>query len=331
MNLSNTAINKIGDIIRQGKDATQYDEAVEKLNAWREAHGRLMDEYYDKCVKITQTESTNNIIVAQRLKRLPTIIDKLNRFENMSLSRMQDIAGVRLIVRDMKQLSQIENRLKRWRYLDRISHDYINEPKEDGYRSKHYIFKKDGMFVEIQLRTQVQHIWATSVETIDVFRGSSMKTNKEQSYWYDFFRQTSSAFAIAEGTPPIKDYKNTSLSEMCVIIEETMKKHKINQSLQAIEISRQAKNMVKDAYYLVLDLNFTNKVCKISSFKENDYDLAVKKYQKLEQTMKKNNSIVLVSVNDIRKLDDAYPNYFLNLRYFNELVKYLLEKNSKKD
>ena len=189
------------------------------------------------------------------------------------------------------------------------------------------------MFVEIQLRTQLQHAWATSVETVDIFRGSSMKTGKEQTYWYEFFKQASSAFAIVEGTPPISEYTNTSLSEMCNIIEASMAQHKIGQSLQAIEISKRAKdiaNTVRGAYYLVLDLDFVKKICKISSFKENDYNLAVEHYQKLEQTIKKNNSIVLVSVNDINSLDNAYPNYFLNLRYFNDSIKYLLEKNHKK-
>lgn len=39
------------------------------------------------------------------------------------------------------------------------------------FATKHFIFEKNGMSVEIQLRTQFQHIWATSVETIDIFRG----------------------------------------------------------------------------------------------------------------------------------------------------------------
>ncbi len=332
MDLSNSAINRIGDIIRQGSNAARYDEAIETLNAWRESHGELMDEYYEKCVRLTQSNSTKNIIVAQRLKRLPTIVDKLNRFKGMKLARMQDVAGVRLIVRDMEQLSQIEKHLRRWRHLMWVR-DYIGNPKIDGYRGKHFIFKKNGMYVEVQLRTQVQHIWATSVETVDVFRGSSIKTNGSSTYWRDFFRQTSSALAIAERAVMVKGFENMSLKETCEVIGETMRKHKIGQSLQAIEISGQTyvmMNRTRDAYYLVLDLDFKKKVCRISSFKENEYNLAVEEYKKLEHNMKRNNSIVLVSVSDMKKLNDAYPNYFLNLRYFNELIGFLLEKNKKR-
>ena len=164
--MSNTALNKIGDIIRAQRHDSDYKNAVEELNNWREAHGAILDSYYDKCVKLSKKIDKNDIIVAQRLKRLPTIISKLNRFENMRLSSMQDIAGVRIIASDMKQLSAIEKRILRWRHLIRAK-DYIGNPKNSGYRGKHFIFEENGMFTEIQLRTQFQHIWATSVETID--------------------------------------------------------------------------------------------------------------------------------------------------------------------
>lgn len=331
--MSNTAINKVGNVIRRGKDEPGYEDAVKTLNAWRESHIHLMDEFYDRCVRIMLTnESTRNIIVAQRLKRLPTIIGKLNRFKTMRLSSMQDIAGVRMIVRDMEQLAQVEKIIRGWREPLKVR-DYIKNPKDDGYRCRHFIFKKDGMCVEIQLRTQIQHIWATSVETVDVFRGSSMKFGRDRTYWRDFFRQTSSAFAIAEGEKPVREYSKKNLSEICSIIEMTMKKHKINQSLHAIEIAKMIsadEHIDKDAYYLVLDLDFDKKTCYVSGYKESDYDMAVLEYQSLEKNLEKNKSVVLIVVSDIKRLNDAYPNYFLNLRFFNELVKFMLEKNKKR-
>ncbi|MBR0242638.1 RelA/SpoT domain-containing protein [Candidatus Saccharibacteria bacterium] len=333
MNLSNTAINKIGDTIRRGIKDVEYEDSVDALNVWREAHVKLMDEYYDKCVRIMLTdESTRNIIVAQRLKRLPTIIGKLNRFKTMRLSSMQDIAGVRMIVRDMDQLAEVEKIIRKWKNFERVR-DYINDPKSDGYRCKHFIFKKDGMYVEIQLRTQMQHIWATSVETVDIFRSSSMKFGGGETYWRDFFRQTSSAFAIAEGTNPVRCYSGKSLNEICTLLKETMDEHRIGQSLNAIEITKLIsvdEHIEKNAYYLVLDLDFNKKTCYVASFKEPEYDLAVREYQTLERKLDQGKSVVLVSVSDIKRLDEAYPNYFLNLRFFNESIKFMLEMNKKR-
>lgn len=36
-------------------------------------------------------------LLAQRLKRMPSIIDKQKRFDSLELSRMQDVAGLRIV------------------------------------------------------------------------------------------------------------------------------------------------------------------------------------------------------------------------------------------
>ena len=141
MVISNSQLNKIGNIIRSDQKNPEYDKAIAILNDWREAHGPILDKYYDECVKLSQKIDKNNILVAQRLKRLPTIIGKLNRFKTMRLASMQDIAGVRIIVSDMEQLALIEKHLRRWKNLHDVD-DYITRPKNSGYRGKHFIFRR---------------------------------------------------------------------------------------------------------------------------------------------------------------------------------------------
>lgn len=329
--MSNTALNKIGDIIRDQRHDSDYKNAVEALNNWREAHGAILDSYYDKCVKLSKKIDKNDIIVAQRLKRLPTIIGKLNRFENMRLSSMQDIAGVRIIASDMKQLSAIEKRILRWRHLIRTK-DYIDNPKDSGYRGKHFIFEKNGIFTEIQLRTQFQHIWATSVETIDILRGTSLKEKDDNSYWHDFFCQVSSIFAIAEGTPAISVYNKSGIAELCDLLQKNMDAHQIKKKIVGYALTEPiANNMkAKKAYYIVVTLNFKEKEASVKSFKESEYHLAFEEYKTREQNNPQTEQTVLIALNQINKIREAYPNYFMNLSNFLSIIDFVLAKNKKK-
>ena len=49
--------------------------------------------------------------------------------------------------------------------------------------------KKDynGLLVEIQIRSKLQHLWATAVETVDFFTSQTIKSNQGQKEWVTFF------------------------------------------------------------------------------------------------------------------------------------------------
>jgi hypothetical protein len=53
--------------------------------------------------------------------------------------------------------------------------DYVEHPKPDGYRAKHLVAIKDGMRIEVQLRTAPQHAWAELVERLDRRLGTRAK------------------------------------------------------------------------------------------------------------------------------------------------------------
>lgn len=329
---SHKAINRIGDIIRQEKQDKEYDSAITELNRWREAHGAPMNFYYDQCNNIIK-KVHKDIIVAQRLKRLPTIINKLQRFDKMRLSSMQDVAGVRIIVRDMDQLGIVERELLNLPGLKRVK-DRIKTPKEDGYRGKHFIFKKDDMYVEIQLRTHLQHLWATSVETLDIFTGKSMKTNPSEDYWGTFFQLTSSTFASAENTPALKIHQNLPTEEVYKNLQQIITRHSILNQVRAYSythIIREGK--VRGAYYAVMTLDFSDPNCRtalVGYFSKDDYGKAFEEYSQTERDAEKPGNTVLVSVNDIKKLREAYPNYFTDLREFivriNDILDFLHKK-----
>ena len=62
-----------------------------------------------------------------------------------------------------------------------------------------------GLQIEIQLRSRLQHQWATAVETVGTFIGDELKSNRGDQGWLRFFALMSSAIALSERTPLVPD------------------------------------------------------------------------------------------------------------------------------
>ena len=74
-------------------------------------------------------------------------IDKLSREPKMSLDRMHDIDGLRVILKSIEEVEKIKNIYLSGNdffkhQLIKEPYDYINEPnKKSGYRGIHLIYK----------------------------------------------------------------------------------------------------------------------------------------------------------------------------------------------
>jgi ppGpp synthetase/RelA/SpoT-type nucleotidyltranferase len=186
-------IDRSGDAIITNPEALEFfnflvDPKFEKARAivenWRSSHAYPMQIIRNNLVNRAR-KYDNHAIVAQRLKRFSSIADKLLREPHMKLSQMQDIGGCRAIVSTAKQVeSVVKFHLDAWtknphrHELHRFK-DYISSPKRSGYRSVHLIYKfksansdhmaHNGQRIEIQIRSRMQHVWATAVEIVGAF------------------------------------------------------------------------------------------------------------------------------------------------------------------
>src|SRR3989344_2069575 len=142
-------LNKAGQILKSEKSSDEeVVKATEVLNNWRAIHSYPLHIFQMTLKNISQRCDKSSLI-AQRLKRATSIINKLRRkYEGrnptMNLSQMQDIAGCRSIVKDVKIAKEIydEYYLKGNLKHKRVGKkDYITYPKEDGYRSLHIIYE----------------------------------------------------------------------------------------------------------------------------------------------------------------------------------------------
>ncbi len=184
---SKSRVNRAGENVRKD-NATSQDLLV--IDEWRAAHRGVLNTF--QAILRNRTRGTG-ITVAQRHKRKRTIFDKLHRFPGMQLARMDDVAGFRLIFKQLKGLNDFRAafhraHFKHKRRNDLDKYDYIKHPKETGYRGIHDVYEYDvnsaigqnlaGLNVEIQYRTLVQHAWATAVEVIGFITESQPKFQK---------------------------------------------------------------------------------------------------------------------------------------------------------
>jgi hypothetical protein len=165
------------------------DAALTVINNWRSSHAFPLNTF-QVGLRTKARQVDENALVAQRIKRLSSIEYKLERFPTMNMSQMQDIGGCRAVVSNVahvRALLEVYQKSSLKHKLMRIDH-YIDHPQVSGYRGVHLIYRYfsdrkttyNGLQIEIQLRSQLQHAWATAVETVqDEFIPANLVVDKE--------------------------------------------------------------------------------------------------------------------------------------------------------
>lgn len=102
-------VNKAGDFLAKNSiGSNKYNSSLELAEGWRACHAYPLNTFNVNLRRNIKKVSGGSI-VAQRLKRMPTIIDKLKRYHAMKLTTMQDIGGVRAIVNNTKDVYELVN------------------------------------------------------------------------------------------------------------------------------------------------------------------------------------------------------------------------------
>ncbi len=190
--------------------------ALDIAGNWRSSHGYPL--HVVKTLLRNRAKAVDTgALVAQRLKRMPSIITKLQRFHAMQLSTMQDLGGCRAVLRRVHNVDRLVEVYEGNPTSAAVlvgKKDYIAAPKLDGYRSVHLIYEYQGKSqggafcgqkIEIQIRSRLQHAWATALETIDTFTNEALKTGFGSDVWKRFFALVATAMALAEKRAIVPD------------------------------------------------------------------------------------------------------------------------------
>ena len=323
-------VNRAGEILSNLASNSDADQAWADLVLanWRACHGYPINTF-QALLRLRLKKIDKSAIVAQRMKRAPSIISKLQRFEGMRLARMQDIGGLRAIVSSVPRVRKLESMYRESKFKHALisSKDYILEPKSDGYRGIHLIYKYanpiapayDGLTLELQLRTRLQHAWATAVETMGTFLGQALKSGQGEQQWRGFFSKASAALAVIEKTPAVPGFENYTAKEIFRAVSEAEKELRVLEKLNgfAIAADKITTERGQGAYHLVA-LNSQDRTVQIRPYSISRLAQANLDYAELEKRTQMGEPVeaVLVSAGPVDALRKAYPNYFLDTQAF---------------
>lgn len=207
---SKTQVDRAGDLLRDyfRDPSTMSDgtlrltpellEAIEIAHHYRSCHEYPLRKV-TMGLRSKVSRESERVIVGQRFKRFPSMIDKLIRMPRMNLSRMQDIGGCRAILADVHEVRAVLRRVrKNWKPPENRFKDYVSNPARSGYRAIHVITERDHRLVEVQLRTPIQHEWAIAVERMGARTGFDLKSGSGPPELLKFFELASEGMAMEE-------------------------------------------------------------------------------------------------------------------------------------
>lgn len=332
---SRSAVNRAARTYMDS-NATDVDRDVALLimNNWRSSH-RFPLNTLQMNLRRRAREVDPDALVAQRIKRLPSIRQKLELRPRMEFARMQDLGGCRAVVTDVEAVETLVDSILNGRHKHQmVRHDdYIEGPRDSGYRGHHLVYKYvgkdthrwDDLSIEIQIRSRLQHAWATTVETVSMFTQQSLKSSVGEPDWLRFFALMSSEIALREGcgvvpgTPEDVTMLRLELAALATQLDVLTRLTAFNRTLETIE---QNLSGAEHRYYL-LELTFledgtatlrTQGARRLAEAQDL-YELAERASER-----HRDRDVVLVTVESFEQLRRAYPNYYADTYTFRHLL-----------
>ena len=327
-------VDRAGRILAKATWFDDTEEALKIVNNWRSSHG-----YPLQSIKMTLQGRARSIfekaVVAERRKRIPAIELKLRHNPAMQLSKMHDIGGCRAILASVSQVEKlvhvyedafVKNPRRGGEFVKK--YDYILCPKKSGYRGVHLVYKYrsdspslaiyNGLRIEIQLRSRIQHFWATAVETVDMFTTQALKSDIGTDSWKRFFALSASAFAFIEKRPLVPETPDN--------IEDLKSElRKFTHEITLLEGFQKATEIVEGKLGNIFLLQLDSKTRRITTTGYSNERLleAQSRCLEIEKANKEHpeRQVVLVSVQSLNSLPKAYPNFFLDITEFVALIK----------
>jgi ppGpp synthetase/RelA/SpoT-type nucleotidyltranferase len=159
--LSNSALERLGRRLVAGDQPQEQD--IEQLHTLLASYGPVLASSVDR------VSATIGFVPSSRVKTTATILEKLRRNGGHTLSSVHDLAGMRIVVSG--------GRTEQDRVAEQICEAFSDGSRTprtidrrlqpvQGYRAVHVIIYPDAYPIEVQVRTEWQHLWAEWFERL---------------------------------------------------------------------------------------------------------------------------------------------------------------------
>jgi hypothetical protein len=328
-------------------DESRRDELLEIFtiaNSWIDGHAFPMFRIKHEALGKVKSCKLSGLTFA-RLKRMRSVRKKLSALPTLKLDQIQDLGGCRVILASIDDANKLIDCFRqKGKHALHNQGDYIEQPKRGGYRSHHMIYKFQGegeaeVFnnrrIEIQIRTRLQHTWATAVEAVGTFRQEDMKAGKGNPDWLRLFELMSAEFALAERCPEPQEVPGHE--------DRVREIRDLDRKLNAVETLESMRHAVRftstyiqGAYapeFYRIEFNRKKNEVRVSPH------LAAREGLREQHSVEQSSLIagdgaintVFVSASGIEDLKQGYPNYFGDVQLFNTNLKHVVEGDAAKE
>ena len=313
------------DVVRAGKllatvvgaddRSEEVIQAFKIANSWISSHAYPLALSLNRLKKVAKRCGVDGQVVG-REKRLASVRRKL---ASRSLTGIQDLGGARIIVRELSDLNRLTNAYREGLAefeIHRID-DYVANPKRGGYRSVHVIQKMPpfdargrashaNQRIEVQLRTQLQHEWATAVEAIGLLLGVRMKNAEGDARWLRLFELMGDVYRademVGDATP-------------LETVEELRSLEREVGALRLLDSKSISEVVNSRAGYTILDYDMEDRLTRVRPI--DFYDEARRQMDNPKRYGLTDNAVLLQAAPET-DLRSAYPNYFIEVPMFRE-------------